>query len=269
MTFFNYHQKKKHLSSRWFSWVTVALVVVIPISSNAQTAEEKTTAKTPESLLLDMTSYLRFAQSFSFTAEITRDDVLSTGQKVEKGAIAKFKIHRPNKLQAIYDGYRRDVNFYYDGTNFTMVEPEKNIYGVIPVNSDLNTLFSTIKDDYGFSVPMGDLISTDIYRRIVEQIESSRNLGLVKVGDVSCYHLIFSLESTDLQLWVAEGKQPLPCKFVITYKEETNAPQYSAILKDWNFSEIKPDDSSFTVQIPPNSVKVDFIPNSKIKDEEP
>ena len=251
---------------RWFAWIAVVLAIVIPVRGNAQ-AEEQTIDPKAQELLLKMTAYLRFAQSFSFKAEITRDDVLPTGQKIERGGEADYIVRRPNRLQVTYDGDRRDVKFYYDGTNFTMVEPDKNVYGVIPASSDIDNLVKTIEETYGFSLPMGDLISTDLYVKILKGVKNSSDLGLSKIRGVSCHHLSFTLETIDLQLWVADGKQPVPCKFVLTYKEETGSPEYAAILSDWDFRDRTPNDPSFTVQLPPNSNKVDFIPDRTVEEE--
>jgi hypothetical protein len=251
---------------RWFAWIAVVLAIVVPVRSNAQTEEQKIDPKAQE-LLLKMTAYLRFAQSFSFTAEIARDDVLPTGQKIERGGEADFIVRRPNRLQATYDSDRRDVKFYYDGTDFTMVEPDKNVYGVIPAPSNIDDLVKMIQETYGFSLPMGDLVSTDLYLKILKGIKNSSDLGLSKIRGVSCHHLSFTLETIDLQFWIAEGKQPVPCKFVITYKNETSSPEYAAILSNWDFGDRPPDDPIFTVQLPPNSNKVDFIPDQTVEEE--
>jgi hypothetical protein len=253
--------------ARWLTGFALALAMVVPVGTNAQ-AQEKTLDPKAQELLLKMTAYLRFANSLSFQAEISRDEVLTTGQKIERNAVADFVVHRPNLLRAMYDGDRRDVTFYYDGTNFTMVEPDKNVYGVIQAPSELDGLFQMLEEKYGISLPMGDLMSTDVYGRILEQIQDSRYIGLSKIRGVSCNHLSFTLETIDLQMWIAEGKEPVPCKFLITYREEAGAPQYSAILSNWNFSELSPKDPRFAVEIPPNSNPVDFIRNTSAEEEQ-
>lgn len=250
----------------WLSGLALALAVVVPIAANAQEPEKTLDPKAQE-LLLKMTAYLRFADSFSFQAEISRDDVLTTGQKIERNAVADLVVHRPNFFRTVYDGDRRDVTFYYDGSNFTMVEPEKKVYGVIEVPSEIDSLVQKLEKQYGISLPLGDLISKNLYSKILEGVEESRYLGLSKIRGVSCNHLSFTFETIDLQLWIAEGKQPFPCKFLITYKEEEGTPQYSAILSNWDFSRITPNDPRFTVQIPPNSSPVDFIPNKSAEEE--
>ena len=38
------------------------------------------------------------------------------------------------------------------------------------------------------------------------------------------------------QIWIKDGDQPLPVKYVITNKWMTGAPDYSLEISDWNVS---------------------------------
>jgi hypothetical protein len=228
------------------------------LPSNAQS--QNINSSQAEELLLQMTSYMKNAQSFSFNAEITQDRLLREDHKIKRGAFAEFTVKRPNQLRADYDGDLRDASFFYDGQNFTMVEPSRNVYGVIPIASDIDGLVDIIEDEYGFVIPMGSFIATYLHDEISEQIITSDYLGVANIGEASCHHLAFSLQHIDLQVWVAEGDRPLPCKFVITYREEVGFPQYSAIFSDWDFSNIPANDPRFTVTLPENTHQVEVLP---------
>ena len=52
-----------------------------------------------------------------------------------------------------------------------------------------------------------------------------------------CHHLAFAQEHVDWQVWIEDGAQPLVRKFVITYKDEPGAPQYTAIFFDWKLND--------------------------------
>jgi hypothetical protein len=142
-----------------------------------------------------------------------------------------------------------------------MVEPSKNVYGVIPLTSDIDGLVNTIENEYGFVIPMGSLIATDLHNAISEQIITSDYLGVVNIRGNSCHHLAFTLQHIDLQVWVAEGDRPLPCKFVITYREEIGFPEYEAIFSDWDFTSIPANDPRFTVTLPENVHQIEVLPN--------
>ena len=48
------------------------------------------------------------------------------------------------------------------------------------------------------------------------------------------HHLSFRTAQVDWQIWVKDGAEPLPLKYVITTKWLTGAPQYSVTLSNWN-----------------------------------
>jgi hypothetical protein len=242
--------------------LAMGCIFAVPFRSFAQTEPLKIDPKA-EQIFRQMTDFLKSAQSFSFEAEITRDEVLPSGQKLQFGAIADYAVRRPNRLQGNYNGDRRQASFYYDGTTFTFTDTDKNLYSTFKAASDIDGLVDQIQDNYGFSLPMGDLLSTTIYSTVMQKEGlGSRYVGLSKVRGVSCHHLAFTTESRDLQIWIADSQPPVPCKFIITDKEEPSAPQYTAVLFNWDFKERSPDDPRFQFQVPANAQKIDFLPSS-------
>ena len=80
-----------------------------------------------------------------------------------------------------------------------------------------------------------------------------------------CEHLAFSLENVDWQIWIEAGARPVPRKIVITYKDEENSPQYTAILSNWDFQTKLPD---FLFKFaPPDGAKEINVAEIKSKDE--
>jgi hypothetical protein len=69
----------------------------------------------------------------------------------------------------------------------------------------------------------------------------------------------FSQELVDWQIWIEDGPQPVPRKFVITYKDEEGWPQYSARFTRWDF---QPQHSEhyFRFHPPTGADKIDILP---------
>ncbi|MFL6733219.1 MAG: DUF2092 domain-containing protein, partial [Sphingomicrobium sp.] len=38
---------------------------------------------------------------------------------------------------------------------------------------------------------------------------------------------------TDWQIWIAQGQNPYPCRYVITSKEVDQSPQFTLVVRDW------------------------------------
>jgi hypothetical protein len=54
------------------------------------------------------------------------------------------------------------------------------------------------------------------------------------VDGVACEHLAFRTPDVDWQIWIAIGPKPYPCKYAVTSKWITAAPQYQIRISNWN-----------------------------------
>jgi hypothetical protein len=82
------------------------------------------------------------------------------------------------------------------------------------------------------------------------------------VDGVRCDHLAFRAPHVDWQIWIQEGKEPLPRKLVITTRDVVNAPQFAVVVTRWD---LKPalDEKTFTFVPTPGARRVDFLPLGK------
>ena len=84
-------------------------------------------------------------------------------------------------------------------------------------------------------------------------------VGKAVIGGVKCDHLLFSRPGVDFQLWVAEGKRPLPRKYAVTSTADPSLLNITTVMSDWNTAPAAAD-AMFTF-VPPKGAKViDFIP---------
>ena len=84
-------------------------------------------------------------------------------------------------------------------------------------------------------------------------------VGKAVVGGVKCDHLLFSRPGVDFQVWVAEGKQPWPRRYIVT---ETGTPallSITTVLRDWNLAPAV-DDAQFNFVPPKGTQAISFMP---------
>jgi hypothetical protein len=74
------------------------------------------------------------------------------------------------------------------------------------------------------------------------------------VGGQVCNHYAFRNEHVDWQIWIAKDGPALPCKLVITSRDDPAMPQYSAVLH-WSFPGSIAD-SVFAFAPPPSAKKI-------------
>jgi hypothetical protein len=222
-----------------------------------------------DAVLKQMSQHLAAAKRFTFSSHNMIDRTLESGQKVQVARNQKVAVRRPDGIAAVVAGDLDDLQIWYDGKRVTMLNVRDNTYGVADVPPTLDATFDTLAQKYGLVFPLADLIFSDSYKTLTENVRSAQHLGTGYVLDVKCHHLAFRQEGVDWQIWIEEGANPVPRKVVITYKESAGYPQYIALLSDWNLAADVPD-SQFTAKLPAGAKQVDFGPaDAKRADAKP
>ncbi len=210
-------------------------------------------------LLREMSEYLQSAKEFTFHSDITYDEMLSSGQMIQYGGTNTVSVRRPNRLHAAFNGDERKSRTFYDGRTITIFDAILNIYAVTKVPRKIDSAVDAIFEKYGFSVPIADLVYSDPYAILTQEVQSGFLVGQHAVDGIKCNHLAFSQENIDWQIWIQDGPRPVPRKLLITYKNEPGCPQYTARLSGWDF---KPhlSDHSFTFHAPEGADEIEFLP---------
>jgi hypothetical protein len=208
--------------------------------------------------LRQMGDYLKSAQEFTFRADVVYDTVLEDGQKIQFGLALNVAVRRPDLLHAeiVGDEYHRVV--VIDGAKATVYDAKANTYASIDVTGNLDEVLDYSYEKYGISVPVADLVYSDPYRTLIDQVVSGYLIGIHNVGDIRSQHLVFSQASIDWQVWIEDGARPVPRKLVITYKDEPGSPQYSATLSKWTFQP-RTSDHFFEFEAPPGADEIEFL----------
>jgi len=238
---------------RTLSIAVIFLGVATPLAAQQTVLDERAA-----SILRSMGDYLASAEELSFSAEVTYDAVSPDGQKLQYGGTAQVALRRPNRLHVEYDGDEDTRTVVIDGETFTFYDRENNLYARTDVPSPIDAAIDHAFELYGFSVPIADLVYTDPYQTLMENVQSGSVIGRHIVDGVSCDHLAFSQETIDWQIWIEDGPRPLPRKLVITYKSEPGSPQYVARLSGWDFAP-RLSDRYFEFSPRPGAAEMEFI----------
>lgn len=222
------------------------------------TLDERNIEPEADKILKGMGDFLKNQKEFSVNADVTFDLVEPTGEKIQYSATNSFVIHRPDKIYAQTVGDIGEKKFWYDGKGITLLDVDKNVYAQEKAPADIDSTLDHLMEDYGFSLPLADFVFSDPYSDLIENVEDGYYVGLHNVRGMKCNHLAFVQDNLDWQLWVNQGREPVPCKMVITYKDVPGLPQYTAVLTDWNFG-IKEPDSKFEAGSLEGAEKIEFL----------
>lgn len=211
-----------------------------------------------DALIQQMSKSLTQAKTFSFDSSITVDTVLDNDQKVQTSRTQHDIVRRPDGAAATVTGDNLNLNFVYDGKQVMLYNLDKPAYALVDSPPTLDATFDMLANDYGLVIPLADLLSSDPYHALVDQVTSAQDLGIGYVNDIKCHHLAFREDAIDWQIWIDQGDVPIPRKIVITYKQMPQSPQFTAVLSNWNLAAQPPADA-FTITPPANVTRSDLV----------
>jgi hypothetical protein len=210
-------------------------------------------------LIRQASDYLLIAKSFSLHSDTTIEEVSSSGQKIQLSRSAEVLVRQPDRLRAEVVSDRGVTRFYYDGKTMSRFDLDQNVYASIDVPDNLEAALDHAMERFQIDAPLADLFAGNLYSNFIENTDSAFYAGLHYLEGSKYHHLALSNENVDFQIWISDSVAPLIHKIVITYKHLVGAPQFTAILSDWNFNPDAPD-MVFDFYPPIDADEIEFLP---------
>ena len=232
-----------------------AAVIGLPAAGHSQTDGIDHKA---DELLHEMSDYLQGLKKFSVQTENTLEVILQSGQKIQYDNPAQLLIQRPNKLMASRAGDIVNQEFYYDGKTLTLYDEDSKYYATVEAPATVDETIDFARNYLDLYAPGGDLIYSDSYSILTEDVISGFYVGMSVVDGTTCHHLAFRGNEVDWQIWIDAGEKPLPKKFIVTTKWMTGAPQFTLVTKNWNLSP-ETAETSFMFVPPAGAKQIDFM----------
>ena len=203
--------------------------------------------------------YLADQDEFSFEIDITFDNVLVTGDKVQYSAYQEVIVRRPDRLFVDYVGDLKVSQVFFNGENLSIFDSDAGFFVTEEALASIDEFVFDLEENRSLNIPLSTLVLSEPLERITNSINSSTYLGTSYVNRVPAQHLLFRTDEKDYQVWVSEGEDSLIQKIVITYKVLSGQPQYTAVFGNWNFDPNTEDDT-FTFVPSEGDRQVDFLP---------
>jgi hypothetical protein len=203
-----------------------AIAVVCAAPARAGEAEAK-------QLLKGMSIYLAEQKAVSFAYDADLEVVTTEHQKLMLASSGKVEMGRPDKLRVTRMGGFANVEMVFDGKTLTVLGKDANLYAQVEVPGTIDHLVDELRDRLQRPLPGADLLSHDVYGVLMADVADVKDLGSGVIGGTECDHLAFRTKEVDWQIWIAQGEEPYPCRYVITAKDIDQGPQYSITITDW------------------------------------
>lgn len=243
----------------------VAALAAEPDSSQTKPAETKAAAPEidpkAQQVLQRMSSYMAGLKNFQVVSESVDEEVLTTGPKLQTLMTSRISVHRPNEIRSEQIGPVANLAAWYDGKSLTLYCKTTNAYGTVPAPPTLDAALDMARKKYGVEAPGADLVYSNAYEGLIDGVKSGQYVGIESIDGAPVHHLAFQEDEVDWQLWVADGPNPLPVRYVITTKTVQGQPQFTARLQNWNTQAVLAP-GTFTFHPPPGAKRVDALPTS-------
>ena len=201
-----------------------------------------------------MGAYLRTLKAFHVTANVTTDEVLVDGQRIQLSSLVDMVAHAPNKIRAEVTSDRKQRTLFYDGKTFSVWARRSNYYASVPAPKTIAELVTVLDEKYGFDFPLVDLFRWGKSRDDVKDLTSAMDIGPSQVEGVTCEQYAFRQEGFDWQIWIQQGDYPLPRKLVLTTLTDEARPQ-SSVVYTWNLAPSY-NDATFAFIAPPDAKRI-------------
>ncbi|MGH8432038.1 MAG: DUF2092 domain-containing protein, partial [Solimonas sp.] len=217
-----------------------------------------------DAALRRMSAHLGGLQSFRVAMTTTDEHVTKEGQKIQFVKETEVAVRRPDKMLAERYGPKGHVIFRYDGAKVSVHSPELGVYAIESAPADLKSMIDFAHDRLHIEAPAGDLLMPDTYNELIEGLQVGRYIGRERIDGVLAHHLAISEKEIDWQIWIKDGPDAVPLRFVITTKSMREQPQFTAELRNWR-PNVALGDEQFAFTPPANAKRMTFDELQKMK----
>lgn len=215
-----------------------------------------------------MAASLEGASSLSLQAFVAYDVVQPTGQKLQFHASNAIQLARPDRLHSLTVREATEREVWVRGNMLHLHDRTENTFGSISGPKGIDGMLDHVIETYGVSMPLADLLYSDIDDSLMDTALSGMVVGESRVEGVPCQHLAFTHPNVDWQIWIETSARAVPRKVVITYKKEPGSPQYVANLWDWNLEPELPA-TLFEFSAPADATRIEMAPLSVPRPPQP
>jgi hypothetical protein len=235
-----------------------------PTPKPAQKAGEAEGVMDPkaDAQLRRMSDYMASLKTFKFDASTVDEKVSTDGQKIQELRESKMSVRRPDAIRIDRVGPLGNVVFRYDGKQYSVYLPDRKEYAIAPAPPTLDAAVDDIRAKLHIDAPGGDLIVSTLYGDLTDGVQTGRYIGKEPVNGVMAHHLAMTKKDVDYQIWIQDGPQPVPLRYVITSKDMPSQPQFTLETRNWApNAPLSADDFAFTP--PAGARRIEFTAPTK------
>jgi len=237
------------------AWPWASLLALAITAGAVGTSAARTDETNAKSAVKKMSDYMAAQKAISFEYDTNFEVVSKEGQKLGLASSGSMKLNRPDKIRATRAGGFANVEYVFDGKTLAMLGKDANAYAQVDWAGTLDQLVDELRNKFHRPIPGADLLMSNIYDQLMPEVVDSKDLGSGVINGVECDHLAFRTKDVDWEIWIAQGNNPHPCRYVVTSTQVAKAPQYTVDIRAWKTgAQVAPD--RFALKVPAGARKL-------------
>lgn len=210
--------------------------------------------------LKQMSENIAAAKAFSYHGTSYTEMPAPTGQFLTLAVVSEVALQRPDKLHLNVWGDVPAFEVYFDGGKISTFDPQKNSYSVSGKSfATLDEMLDFVTSDPAVNFPSADFMYSNPYAVMTKNLTHAIVVGDSMVNDVPCEHFAYMEPAINWEIWIEKGKNALPLRMAMTYKQAQNFPRFMIEYKNWNLSP-KFKANTFVFKAPADAKQIEFGP---------
>jgi hypothetical protein len=237
----------------WVVFATLALVLALgttPLLAAGEASVTNATEQDPEAkaILMKMAEFIARAPAFSMTLRSGYDAIQEDGQSIEFGEQRHILLQRPDRLRVETERSDGEPGLVlFDGKEITFFKADDNVYSRVEKSGTVDDFLVYLVRDLQVTLPLARLLHTGFPQQMEKKVTAISYVEENTLFDVVADHLAIRSADVDMQLWVAQGDEPLPRRIVLTYKNAPGQPQFRGDFTAWSLTpKVAADSFTFT-----------------------
>jgi hypothetical protein len=207
--------------------------------------------------LKQMSDKLTSAREFTYHSNSSIELQAVTGQFITFFTDAEVGLQRPNKLRINVSGDVPNFQLYFDGSKVLAFDPQKKLHAVSSPLTTIDEMLNFVMTKVPMNFPAADFLYSNPYAVMTKNLTHAIVVGDSMVNGVPCEHFAYMEPAINWEIWIEKGKNALPLRLAMTYKQVPNFPRFLVEFVDWNLNpNLKAD--AFVFKIPANSKQIEF-----------
>lgn len=207
--------------------------------------------------LKQMSDKLVASKAFSYRSKSAIDLQSETGQFVTFFTKAEVVLQRPNKLYANISGDLPHIQIYFDGNKASAIDVDTNTYAVSTPLANIDKMLNYLMTKARISFPSADILYSDPYTEMTKNLTDATVVGDSMVNGVPSEHFTYREPAIDWEIWIAKGKNALPMRLAMSYRQVKNHPRFLVEFTDWKLNP-KLKAHMFDFKAPVNGKQIEF-----------